>query len=257
MNMILRAGPIAALTLAGVCAALAQDATLTVNGQKMDPQMLKAFQAARVQQGGDPQSAMEEFVSQELLVQEALKANLEQQPDVALTIEIQRRNTLASAALRDYVSKHPPEEATLKSDYEASVADMSGAEYKARHILLENEDEAKAVIVSLDGGADFEALAKEKSTGPSGPNGGDLGWFTPDRMVKPFSDAAAALEPGKYSETPVQTQFGWHVILLEETREAEPPSFESMRPELLATAQRRVASEYMSTLRESAKVETQ
>jgi peptidyl-prolyl cis-trans isomerase C len=257
MNSLIRRGLIAAFAITGCATAHAQQTPLTVNGEQVDPLMLQSFQAARAQQGGDPQTAMEEFISQELLVQEAIKAKLDQEPDVALTLEIQRRNTLASAALRDYVAKHPPTEEALKADYEAAIAEMSGTEYKARHILLENQDDAVAVIASLDDGASFEELAKEKSTGPSGPDGGDLGWFTPDRMVKPFSDAAVALEPGKYSAEPVQTQFGWHVILLEETREAEPPTFESMRPELLAAEQRKSATEYLTELRESAEIETE
>ena len=98
-------------------------------------------------------------------------------------------------------------------------------EFKARHILVETQSEANSIVAELEGGANFAELAKTKSTGPSGPNGGDLGWFSPNQMVQPFSQAVAALEDGAFSKTPVQTQFGWHVILREDSREATPPTF--------------------------------
>jgi peptidyl-prolyl cis-trans isomerase C len=128
-------------------------------------------------------------------------------------------------------------------------------EIKARHILLENEEDAKAVIEALDGGADFAELAKERSTGPSGANGGDLGFFTADMMVADFSDAAFALEPGSYSAEPVQTQFGWHVILVEETREGAQPPLDEVREQLVAELQTQAVQEMLTELRAAAGVE--
>ena len=126
MNTSARGGLIVVFAITGIATVQAQQTSLTINGEQIDPLMLQSFQAARAQQGGDPPSAMEEFISQELLVQEAVKAKLDQDPDVALTLEIQRRNTLASAALRDYVAKHPPTEEDLSTDYEAVIAEVSG-----------------------------------------------------------------------------------------------------------------------------------
>jgi peptidyl-prolyl cis-trans isomerase C len=108
------------------------------------------------------------------------------------------------------------------------------------------------VVRRLDEGADFQELAKEKSTGPSGPNGGELGWFSPSQMVKPFSDAVAALEDGAYTKTPVQTEFGWHVILREESREPEPPTLESVRGNLVQSVQQRKFQAHLDDLRENA-----
>ena len=127
-------------------------------------------------------------------------------------------------------------------------------EYKARHILLANEADAQAVVTALDEGADFAELAKEKSTGPSGPQGGDLGWFSPDNMVPPFAEAVQSMSKGSYSETPVQTQFGWHVILLEDERELEAESYESMEGKLKEQARRQVLNAYVTELRQGAEV---
>ena len=131
---------------------------------------------------------------------------------------------------------------------------MGKTEYKARHILVKTEDEAKNVIAQLDKGADFAKLAKEKSIGPSGKEGGDLGWFSPDNMVKPFADAAAALKVGTYSKTPVHTQFGWHVIKLEDTRPVSPPSFDELKNQLMNSWRNKMISAYLDRLRSEANV---
>ena len=123
-------------------------------------------------------------------------------------------------------------------------------QYKARHILVQTQGEADALVNQLNEGADFEALAKEFSTGPSGPNGGDLGWFAPDQMVKPFADAVVALDDGTYTKTPVQTQFGWHVILREESRESEPPTLESVRDAIKQRVEQQKFQDYMQGLRD-------
>lgn len=147
-------------------------------------------------------------------------------------------------------------EETLKADYEAYLADNPAEEeVKARHILLEDEEAAKAIIGELDGGADFEALAKEKSTGPSGPRGGDLGYFTAGTMVPEFSEAAFALEPGSYTKAPVKSQFGWHVILVEDKRATAQPSFEELEPQLRQEASQELVEDLAAALRSEAQVE--
>ncbi len=144
----------------------------------------------------------------------------------------------------------------LKDQYEAFLeANPPQPEVSARHILLKEEAEAKAAIVALDGGADFAELARERSTGPSGPNGGDLGFFTKEQMVPEFAEVAFAMEPGSHSEEPVQTQFGWHVIKVEARRDSQPPAFEEMADQLRDEASRAAVTEVLSGLREAAAVE--
>ena len=146
-------------------------------------------------------------------------------------LEIDRRAYLAGAVLDKTAAQAVTEEG-VKAEYEAKYAGAEPSrEYHAAHILLKTEDEAKAVKEAIDGGADFTEQAKMKSTGPSGPNGGDLGWFELSVMVKPFADALSAMKPGEVSG-PVQTEFGWHVIKLFDTRLAEAPKLEDVRAEL-------------------------
>ncbi|MEO1155543.1 MAG: peptidylprolyl isomerase, partial [Pseudomonadota bacterium] len=127
-------------------------------------------------------------------------------------------------------------------------------EFNASHILVETEEEARALIEELDGGADFAALAQEHSTGPSGPNGGSLGWFGMGMMVPPFEAAVVELEPGSFSEDPVQTQFGWHVLILNETRLKDAPALEAVRDELAAQVQRQAVDARVAELTEAADV---
>ncbi len=144
----------------------------------------------------------------------------------------------------------------MQSRYQDHLkANPPATEQHARHILVASEEDARAVITELDGGADFVELAKERSTGPSGPRGGDLGYFTSDQMVPEFSAAAQTLEPGQYTKDPVQTQFGWHVIKLEDRRESAPPSFADMEPQLRQEMTRENVETVLSELREDADVE--
>jgi peptidyl-prolyl cis-trans isomerase C len=128
-------------------------------------------------------------------------------------------------------------------------------EYKASHILVETEEKAGEIIEKLNEGADFGELAKEHSKDTSATQGGDLGWFTPEVMVEPFSQAVTQLKEGEYTRQPVQTQFGWHVIRLEEVREATPPSIEEVRPQIVQRLQSQMISDYLEKLREQAEVE--
>ena len=142
-------------------------------------------------------------------------------------------------------------EDALRKRYEESIKDSAeqGEEVKARHILVACEEDAKAIIEELKKGADFAKLAAEKSTGPSGTSGGDLGYFTADAMVPEFSEAAFALKPGEITEAPVQTQFGWHVIKVEDRRAVQPPSFEQMQPQLAQEMTREILTKAIEELR--------
>ncbi|MCU7959794.1 MAG: peptidylprolyl isomerase [gamma proteobacterium symbiont of Bathyaustriella thionipta] len=151
--------------------------------------------------------------------------------------------------------ENKPAEEKVQQRYQELIAKMPKSEFKARHILLEKEDEAKAVIAELDTGADFAELAKQKSTGPSASSGGDLGWFSAGRMVKPFSDATAKLEKGTYTKEPVKTQFGWHVILLEDQRETAPPPLKEVRAQIVQGMQKEILASYIDDLRKNANIE--
>jgi peptidyl-prolyl cis-trans isomerase C len=176
-------------------------------------------------------------------------------PELKAAMEVDNARLLARAVIRDFMDRTQISDAELKKAYDAKYANAKPKEYKARHILLKTEDEAKAVIAQLDKGADFAKLAKEKSTGPSGRNGGDLGWFTPETMVKPFSDAVKALKDGEYSKKPVKTQFGWHVILREKSRDLPVPTLEEAKPKLTKKLKTEKLSAYIRSLRDKADIE--
>lgn len=235
---------------------------VTVNGQTVTGEMFGIYLNDRMQKVPGAKNsaqlqnqAINELINIMLLAQSATSAGLDKRQDVATAMKLQRDQLLSRLALQEYTVKNQPTDEALKKSYEESYAKQEGEEYKARHILVKTEEEAKKLIEELNGGADFAELAKEHSTGPTGKNGGDLGWFDAGQMVKPFSEAVKASEPGKVIQTPVETQFGWHVIELEEKRAKQPPTFESVRQKLLAEAQRQSLSEYVNQLREQAKIE--
>jgi peptidyl-prolyl cis-trans isomerase C len=239
-------------------AALADETTVaTVNGEALSQGLLDAYSEAMQTQGRNPQGdeLLEELVVQEVLVQEAVNEGLDKQSDYIAALEVRRRNLLAQALLKQYLDSHEPSEEALKKIYEQTLVGDAGKEYKARHILLASEADAREAIGELQNGGNFEELAKERSTGPSGPQGGDLGWFAAGSMVPAFGQAVQTMDKGDYSSEPVQTQFGWHVILLEDTRDTEPPPFEEVKAGLKEQAQRQQLQDYVASLRAKAKVE--
>ena len=237
------------------------DPVADVNDKPIPRALYEAYAEQRQRQMGDVNSPearktlTDEMVAQELLIQDAEKSTLEDNPEVAVQLEMARRNVLATAAVRDYLQANEPSQEEIDQEYKTISANMAGKEYKARHILVASEDEASALIEKLDDGANFSELATENSTDSSASSGGDLGWFTLDVMVKPFGDAAAKLETGKYTGTPVQTQFGWHIIMLDDVRDATPPSLEELRPRIMQMIQSRIINDYLQSLREKAKIE--
>lgn len=175
--------------------------------------------------------------------------------EVAAAIELASARLVAQALINDKTQQIEISEDALQALYEKEYGDLSGVELKARHILLESEDDAKKVIGELNGGADFAELAKQRSTGPSSSVGGDLGWFTPDQMVGAFSDALLKMQNGKYSESPVKTQFGWHVILHEDSRDVPTPSLEDVRDELEKKLRTQELAAFIKGIRERAEIE--
>ena len=180
-----------------------------------------------------PDDVLFEAVLDQMIRQTAVAQTIEGKltGEAKLALENQRLSFLANEALSVAAAAQVTDEAVAEA-YRQQYADVPGEEeFNASHILVETEEEAQAIRAELDGGADFAGLAREKSTGPSGPNGGSLGWFGTGMMVKPFEDAVLALEPGQISD-PVQTQFGWHVVLLNEKRTKPAPALEQVRAEI-------------------------
>ena len=234
----------------------AADTVVTVNGVDIDNTVFDAylesrFQKPAAQATADERATVErELTDIYLLTTQPKAEEFAEDPQIKAQIELQYRGTIAQAVARDFVESNPATDAEILAEYETQLEQSSDKQYKARHILVESQGEAEALINQLNEGEDFEALAKEFSTGPSGPNGGDLGWFAPDQMVKPFADAVVALEDGAYSKAPVQTQFGWHVILREDTRENEPPTLESVRDAIKQRVEQEKFQDYMQGLRD-------
>jgi len=196
----------------------------------------------------------EQLVSETALYQRALADGLADTREMKNRLAAIRRSALAEAYLTKAIEARITDE-SLRAQYDAMTADFEGEkEVNARHILVKTEDEAKALVEALEKGEDFATLAAEKSTGPSGPNGGSLGWFTKDAMVAPFAEAAFSMEKGGVS-APVQTQFGWHVIKVEDMRTQEPPAFEMLAPQMRQQASQGVAQEIIAEIRAEAEVE--
>ncbi len=258
LNGTIRAGRLITLltgALMSAAAVQAQAETVrTVNGVNIDSTVLDLYIQSRAQRAPDQvpaeqrENLLDELADIYLLSSRAVAEDLQADPQVAAQIELQRRGVLAQALASRFFADTPVSEEEIQAEY-ASQREVAPQQYKARHILLESQGEAVDVISRLDDGADFAELAKSESTGPSGPNGGDLGWFTPDQMVKPFSDAVIALDNGNYSKVPVQTDFGWHVILREDSREAEAPPLDSVRDRIVQVIRQRKFQAYLEGLR--------
>ena len=196
-----------------------------------------------------------EMIGQELWAQQAVKQALDKDPDIQAWIANMRRTLLAAAAIERYQREHPIGDDKLKARYQALIGQSREMEYKARHILLKSREEAVAVISELDKGTDFAELAQQRSTGPSAARSGDLGWFSPKTMIKPFGDAVSTMKKASYSKEPLQTQFGWHVILLEDSRTRQPPAFEQVKPRLRQMMQQQAVGDRVLQLKEEARIE--
>lgn len=254
--IVMTAVAAAALILGAV---QAQEKVLaTVNGTTITEEYLNQYAQQRAAQGDrgdiDRETLLEELVSRELIYQDALEKNIDEREDVKRQLEIQRRETLVGAAIRDRLDATQITDEQLRKQYDEMVASQQVEEFKARHILSETEDAAKAIIEELDDGADFAELARERSTGPTAERGGDLGWFNPQQMVPEFAEAVNNMETGDYSKSPVKTQFGWHVILLENRRDMTPPPFEEVKPQLQQMLMSEQVKDYVDALHNDADV---
>ncbi len=232
---------------------------------KIDGFMLNSLHFALFasQTGREPQEPEEQLRLLNELINNFMIANspqgkaLAQDPELVAALEVVRARLITQSFIRSELQKVPVEEAQIQARYDAEFGQQKRVEYKARHILVASEQQAREVIEALDRGEDFATLAAERSIGPSKSVGGDLGWFESDQMVEAFSDATAQLADGSYSKEPVKTEFGWHVILREQSRETPPPSLESVRAELEQQIRQEQVAKLVNEIREQTEIEVQ
>jgi peptidyl-prolyl cis-trans isomerase C len=240
--------------------AAADKSAALVNGVSIPQLRIDLRVKVATTQGGQPdtpelhKSVRDDLINLEVISQAAVKSGLDKQAETAQQIELARQSVLAGAFVQDYTKVHPITEDVLKQDYETLKTRVGNKEYKVSHILVGTEEEAKAVAKRLKK-EKFAKVAKDKSKDPgSKDNGGDLGWTVPSNFVQPFGEAILKLTKGQLSE-PVQTQYGWHMIKLEDTRELKVPTFEEVRPQLEKRKQQEALQKAITELREKAKVE--
>jgi peptidyl-prolyl cis-trans isomerase C len=214
---------------------------ITARGQKDSPEL-----RAKVK---------DQLIDYAVIAQEAEKMGLAKSDDVKSQLDNAKQQILIGALVQDHVKNNPVKEADIKAEYERIKATMPTLEYHARHILVDKEDDAKAIVVKLKGGAKFEDLAKESSKDSTASNGGDLDWGNPAGYVKPFSDALVGLKKGQFTETPVHTEFGYHIIKLEDTRPAKIPTYDELKQRISDELQQKELRDYVAKLRAKAKIQ--
>lgn len=247
------------LITAAALPAMAQNLAV-VNGKPVPSSRADAMvkQLAAQGQPDSPQlrsMVKEELINREILIQEADKRGLTNTPEVKNQVEIARQSIAIRALVQDYLKKNPVSDAEIQAEYDKFKAQAGDKEYHARHILVEKEDEAKAIITKLKGGAKFEELAKQSKDPGSASSGGDLDWASPASFVKPFSDAMVSLQKGQITETPVKTQYGYHVIKLEDVRAAKLPALEEVKPQIAESLQQKKLQAFQEDLRKKAKIQ--
>ncbi|MCM0043788.1 MAG: peptidylprolyl isomerase [Burkholderiaceae bacterium] len=256
------------LKSAGLMVMLAASAALPVHAQNVAVVNGKAIPTARVdamvkqmvQQGQKDSPEMrsmikDELINREVLAQEADRQGIASRPEVKNQIDLARQSIMIRALAQEFLAKNPVKDEDMKAEYDKFKAQSVGKEYRARHILVEKEDEAKAIIGKLKGGAKFEELAKASKDPGSANQGGELGWAPPDAFVKPFSEAMVGLKAGEFTQTPVQTQFGFHVIRLEETRDAQVPGFDEVKGQIAESLQQQRLQNFQQDLKKKAKIQ--
>src|SRR5471030_338235 len=231
-----------------------------VNGKAIPAAKVDQMVKQVVAQGQQPDSPQlrelvkKDLIGREVLIQEADKQGFGTKPEVKAAIENARQSIIINAMLADYVKKNPVKDTEIKAEYDKYKAAMGEKEYHSHHILVATEQEAKDIIAKLKAGGKFEELAKVSKDG-SANNGGDLGWMVPGKLVKPFADAMVALKNGQITETPVKTEFGYHVIKLEESRPTKLPALEEVKGQVAEALQQKKIAVYRDELMKKAKVQ--
>ena len=232
----------------------------TVNGKALPKSEFDLYVANMSRQSGrdvaeeQKSQLLDQYISMQLAAEEAEKAGIEKDQKVRDQLALARLQVLVDAGLQKYLEAHPVQEAELRPEYDAQVAALP-REYHARHILVDDQAAAEAITKELKGGADFAKIAAKRSKDSSSKSGGDLGWFTLDTMVKPFADAVKTMQPGQLTDQPVQSQYGWHVIKLEESRATSAPPFDEVKDRVKMIVQRKKLQTHLEDLRKAAKVE--
>jgi peptidyl-prolyl cis-trans isomerase C len=243
--------------------AAANDKTLiaTVNGKPYRLNLFRMFYTERLQAAGGQQTpefraqVLDQFMTLITAAQEATKLKLQEQPDVQAALEVQRLEVLSNAAIQALAKDQKVSEDEIKKAYAKFAANAKRTQYKARHILVKTKGQAEKLIKQLGKGADFAKLAKENSMAPNATSGGELGWVNASQIPQPLAETLDKLKPGSYAKEPVMTQFGWHVVELEDSRKTEPPSLDSVKPELTAAVKREKAMQEIVKRRDAATVE--
>jgi peptidyl-prolyl cis-trans isomerase C len=262
---MLKTGKFAALAILSALAvnpAFAEDKSAAlVNGVSI-PQArvdLRVKIAAAQGQADSPElrkAIREDMISLEVLAQEAKKMGLDKDPEVIQQTELAKQSVLVGAFVQDYAKNHLISDDQLKLEYDKLKVNLGKSEYNVRHILVETEAEAKAIITQLGKKGKFDKIAKEKSKDAgSAEKGGSLGWAVPSNFVPPFANALLSLKKGTYTKEPVKSQFGWHIIKLDDVRDLKVPSFEELKPQILQRLQQQSIQEYITDLRSKAKIE--
>jgi len=233
----------------------------TVNGQALSSAQFDFFtknvagKRASELNADQRGQALDTLVRAEVVAQQGEKEGVDKQGDIVSALAMARLEILEQAVMANYLKDRKASDAELKAEYDAQVAALPKVQYRARHILVKTKDEADKIIAQLAKGAKFETLAAAQSLDNSKANGGDLGWFSSANMVKPFADAVAALKKGETTAAPVQTEYGWHVIRLDDTRAATPPTFDVVKAKLEQIVESKKFKAYSDTLLAAAKVE--
>ena len=244
-----------------VCLPAAAQNVAIVNGKAVPTARLEVL-AQQMAKAGRPVTAemqgslREEVITREIFMQEAQKLGLDVSDDFRTQMELVRQQVLIRELINDFQKKNPVTDADAQAEYNKFAAANAGKEFKASHILVEKEADAKAIIASLKKGGKFDTIAKKSSKDPgSGANGGALDWSAPGGYVKEFSEAMVALEKGKMTDEPVKTQFGYHIIRLDDVRQTQLPKFEEVKPQILQQLQQQKLAQFQQDLRSKAKVE--
>ena len=261
MKKKLLSGLVAAAVLGTMALPVAAQNLAIVNGKAVPKERAEVLKQ-QVERSGRPvtpeleNQIKEEVIAREIFMQEAQKRGLEGSADYKAQMELARQTILIRELFVDFQKNNAVTDTEIQAEYDKFVAANAGKEYKASHILVEKEDEAKAIIAAIKKGGKFEDIAKKQSKDPgSGARGGDLDWASPSSYVAEFTEALVKLEKGKMTQTPVKSQFGWHVIRLDDVREAQLPKLEEVKPQIAQQLQQQKLAKFQEDLRAKAKVE--
>jgi peptidyl-prolyl cis-trans isomerase C len=249
------AGVFAAAALTAQAQNLAKVNGVAIPSARADAMVKELATQGRADNPQLRQMVREELINREIMMQEANRMGLAKLPDIATQLDFARQNVLVRAYVQEHFKKNPITDAEIQGEYDRIKKELGSTEFRARHILVKGEDEAKAIIAKLKGGAKFEELAKQSEDPGSKEKGGDLDWATAATFVPEFSKAMSSLKKGETVEAPVKTQFGFHVIRLDDIRDAKVPSLDEAKPQISQQLQRQRFERMLADLRGKAKVE--